>query len=346
LNVEFTAISLTNTGPFWVFIFSLSTIVSTGGSSKIYLAKNNTSFLNLINVSITDIETSVVNTFEFPVSTEGLCGFYLGTFLNNLVKAKGLVIPTDGGTSPARQGDYNITVNGVILNYKIGYGGRFNLPQGGFGFVRQFNQGLPLFRRGNDFTAISYYDIDYGDAILYLEGLPDGIQTLSSGYPVPTQINVIPTCQSAGYRLRTLQIGSDTFDITHPIIRFLNPLGGVEEAWANGVNEHNLNQGDAAYSQTITGGVQLVGRKDSYQSMVLNLVPSEYLDNLRDIEAEINRLQAIRTSDYVELRLQKQDGVWQSFQVQVQPDGGNIASNKDNQDRASVTIAVTFANPL
>ena len=349
LNLTFTAISLTAAGPNWTFIFSLSEIVSTGPGSIIYLAKNNTSFLSSINVSITDTVTSVVNTFEFPVSTAGLCGFYLGSFLNNLVKAKGLVIPSDGGISPARQGDYNITVNGVILNYKIGYGGRFNLFQGGFNFVRQFNQGLPLFRRGNDFTAISYYDTDYGDTVFYLEGLPDGIQELSSGFPVPTQINVIPTCQSAGYRLQTLQLASGTYDITHPIIRFLNPLGGVEEAWANGVNELNLNQGEAAYSQTITGGVQLVGRKDSYQNMVLNLVPSEYLDNLRNIEAEINRLQAIRTSDYVELRLQNVAGgagEWQSFQVQVQADGGNIASNKDNQDRASVTLAITFVNPL
>jgi len=348
LNLTFTAISLTAAGPNWTFVFSLSEIVSTGAGSIIYLAQNNTSFLTSINVSIRDIDTSVINTFEFPVSTAGLCGFYLGSFLNNLVKAKGLVIPNAAGLTDGRYGDYEIKVNEVKLPYVIGYGGRFNRPQAS-GFIRQFRQELPLFRRGEDITQVSLFTNVFTDYGFYLAELGDGIQEVVGAIPVPIEINVIPTCLSAGYRLQTLELASGTYDITHPIIRFLNPLGGIEEAWANGANELNLNQGDAAYSQTITGDVQLIGRKDSYQNMVLNFVPSEYLDNLRNIEAEINRLQAIRLSDYVELRLQNVTGgagEWRSFQVQVQADGGNIASNKDNQDRASLTIAVTFANPL
>lgn len=333
----FTVVSITLAGSNYDMVVSIADLDSSDFYT-IYPATNNTTLLASISVSIKDTDTDVVNTFQFPVTTAGDCGFYLGKFINDLVKAKGLTIK-NLNTTFARAGNYEITVNGVPLTYAIGYGGRFNNSSTG-GLYRFFTAPtLTLFRRVND-TFI--YSQGYLDVSKFLDLLFE-----FNDYPESTEMfNIINTCTSAGYKLRTLQIGADTYDVTHPIIRFLNPIGGVEEAWANGVNELVLSQGDAAYYQTILGSRQLVSRRDSYQSMILNLVPSKYLDSLTDIQAEINRLQAIRTSDYVELRLQSQSGNWRSFQVQVQPNSTQIATNNDNQNTATVTLEITFTDPL
>ncbi len=352
-NGLFTVISVTAFGSNWKVLFS--TTDELPPENLFYPAKSNSAFASSIAVTITDTVTSEATTFNFPVTTAGDAQFYLGSFIDDAIRAKGLTIPFDGGTSPARSIEFDISVNEVILNYSIAFGGRFNISQEN-PFIRQFRQALPLFRRegSTDFFAFSYFEIDgsgiknYGDVIDLFSSYPiDGIQTISLGSAVPPiEVNIITPCKKKDYQLKALQIGSNTYDVTAPILRFLNPIGGVEEAWASGNNELTLNQGDTRFYQTILGETKIAGRNNSYQGMTLELVPQDYLTDLRAIEAEINRLAAIQYSDYVELVAQNADGNWASIPVIVTPNSFVIASNNSNQLRQSISFEITFASPL
>jgi hypothetical protein len=305
----------------------------------------NATLATSISVTITDTVTSEATTFNFPVTTAGDAQFYLGSFIDDAIRAKGLTIP-NVDVSLARAGDYNITVNNVVLNYVIGFGGRFNvdvLPISN----RAFTNGTKYFRRDGGSFIYSFYINDYVDNLVLFSDYPNnGLQPIGT---LGDEIDIIPICKKKDYQLKTLQIGSNTYDVTAPILRFLNPIGGVEEALASGNNELTLNQGDTRFFQTILGETKIAGRNNSYQGMTLELVPQDYLTNLRDIEAEINRLTAIQYSDYVELVVVRQQfgsSFWDSIPVIVTPASFVIASNNSNQLRQSITFEITFASPL
>jgi hypothetical protein len=336
-NGTFTVAAVTaETGGFRI---DISLAIGAGTYPNFYPAKSNSAFASSIAVTITDTVTSEATTFNFPVTTAGDAQFYLGSFIDDAIRAKGLAIP-NVTTTNARAGNYNITVNNVVLNYFIGFGGRFNAVDFG---RRSFIRPIKLFRReGGTFITSK---TDYGTSTAFTDDVLE-----FADYPNPEGdgffFRIYDTCKKKDYQLKTLQIGSNTYDVTAPILRFLNPIGGVEEAWASGNNELTLNQGDTRFYQTILGETKIAGRNNSYQGMTLELVPQDYLTDLRAIEAEINRLAAIQYSDYVELVVQDSADNWVSIPVIVTPNSFVIASNNSNQLRQSISFEITFASPL
>jgi hypothetical protein len=345
VNGLFEVDSVTASGSDWIVISTIAEPFTESDGTLFYPAKSNSAFASSIAVTITDTVTSEATTFNFPVTTAGDAQFYLGSFIDDAIRAKGLTIP-NADTPLARAGDYNITVNNVLLNYVIGFGGRFNvsvLPINN----RAFTNGTKYFRRDGGSFIYSFFINEYNDNVALFSDYPDnGLQPIGI---LGDEIDIIHICKKKDYQLKTLQIGSNTYDVTAPILRFLNPIGGVEEAWASGNNELTLNQGDTRFFQTILGETKIAGRNNSYQGMTLELVPQDYLTDLRAIEAEINRLTAIQYSDYVELVVERQQfgsSFWDSIPVIVTPASFVIASNNSNQLRQSISFEITFASPL
>jgi hypothetical protein len=342
VNGLFEVDSVTASGSDWIVISTIVEPFTESDGTLFYPAKSNSTFASSIAVTITDTVTSEATTFNFPVTTAGDAQFYLGSFIDDAIRAKGLTIPNVTITL-ARAGDYNITVNNVVLNYVIGFGGRFNTNDIG---RRSFIRPIKLFRReGGTFIASK---TDYGTSTAFTDEILE-----FEDYPNPEGdgffFRIYDVCKKKDYQLKALNIGREPYNVTAPILRFLNPIGGVEEAWASGNNELTLNQGDTRFYQTILGETKIAGRNNSYQGMTLELVPQDYLTDLREMEAEINRLSAIQYSDYVELVLERLEfgtSFWDSIPVIVTPNSFVIASNNSNQLRQSITFEITFASPL